>query len=84
MTNPKALAFYGSISTAMVPSGAAAWFYAAVVLIAVLVSLGWYGGLVLLFSHRAARQVFDKAKAAVETTMGVVLISMGGKLLVSR
>ena len=84
MTNPKALAFYGSISTAMVPAGAASWFYAAVVVIAVLVSLGWYGGLALLFSHRSARRIFGKAKAAIETTMGVALIGMGGKLLVDR
>ncbi len=84
MTNPKALAFYGSISSAMVPAGATTWFYAAVVVIAVLVSLGWYGGLALLFSHRSARRVFAKAKAAIETTMGVVLIGMGGKLLANR
>ena len=84
MTNPKSLAFYGSLFTAMVPAGASAWFYAAVVLIAVLVSLGWYGGLALLFSHRTARKVFGKAKTMIETTMGLVLIGMGGKLLVSR
>lgn len=47
---------------------------------AILVSQGWSGGLSLLFSHRSARQVCAEAKAAVETTMGVMLIGMGADL----
>ena len=84
MTNPKAIAFYGSIFTVMVPVHAAAWFYAAVVVLATLISSGWYCGLALLFSHGAARRLFAKAKTALEATMGVLLIVMGGKLLLSR
>lgn len=84
MTNPKSVAFYGSIFTVLVPAHATSWFYAAVVLIAVVVSSAWYCGLALLFSHGAARRIFAKAKTAIEATMGVILIGMGGRLLFSR
>ncbi len=84
MTNPKSVAFYGSVLTVMVPVGASAWFYAAVTIIAVLVSAAWYGGLVILFSHGSARRVFARTKVGVEATTGAILIGMGGKLLLSR
>lgn len=84
MTNPKSVAFYGSIFTVLVPPHAALWFYAAVLVIAALVSAGWYCGLALLFSHGSARRIFAKAKTGIEATMGVILIGMGGKLLLSR
>jgi len=84
MTNPKSVAFYGSIFTVLVPAHATSWFYAAVVLIAAVVSSAWYCGLAHLFSHGAARRIFAKAKTAIEATMGVILIGMGGRLLFSR
>lgn len=84
MTNPKSIAFYGSIFTVMVPAHAETWFYAAVVVVATMLSTAWYCGLALLFSHDSARRIFAKAKTWVEATMGVVLIGMGGRLLLSR
>ena len=84
MTNPKSIAFYGSIFTVLVPAHADWWFYVAVILIAALVSSAWYCGLALLFSHGAAGRIFAKANTAIEATMGVILIGLGGKLLFSR
>ena len=84
MTNPKSVAFYGSIFTVMVPTSAPAWFYAAIVLIAALVSACWYCSLALLFSREAARRIYAKAKTGIEATMGVVLIGLGGRLILSR
>ncbi len=66
----------------MVPADAASWFYAAVALIAVLISTAWYGRVAILFSHGSARRVFTKTKVG-KATMGVILIGMGGKLLLS-
>ncbi|QJP17321.1 LysE family transporter [Starkeya sp. ORNL1] len=83
MTNPKSIAFYGSIFSIMVPAHATAWFYVAVVIIAGTVSLAWYCGLALLFSQGSARRIFARAKTPIEATMGAVLIGMGGKLLFS-
>ncbi len=84
MTNPKALAFYGSIFSVMVPAGAPARFYVAVVGISALISLLWYGSMALLFSHPAARGIYARAKTVIEATMGAVLIGLGGKLLFTR
>lgn len=84
MTNPKAIAFYGSIFTVMVPVSAPRWFDAAIVLIAALVSASWYCGLALLFSQAATRRVFARGRTAIEAVMGVVLIGLGGRLLFSR
>lgn len=84
MTNPKALAFYGSILTVMVPAHAPMWFYATIVVLATAVSAGWYGGLALLFSKGAVRRGFARTKVWVDSVMGVALIAMGGKLLAGR
>ncbi|WP_414474054.1 LysE family translocator [Microvirga sp. M2] len=84
MTNPKSVAFYGSVFTVMVPVHAPSWFSIAVLTIAGFVSSAWYCGLALLFSHGSARRIFAKAKTGIEATMGVVLVAMGGRLLFSR
>ena len=84
MTNPKAIAFYGSIFGVMVPTSAPSWFDAAVAVIAAVVSAAWYCSLALLFSQAAARRVFAKGKTAIESVMGVILIGIGGRLFLSR
>lgn len=84
MTNPKALAFYGSIFSVMIPAAAPARFYVAVVGISAVISLLWYCSMALLFSHDAARRLYARAKTAIEVTMGAVLIGLGGKLLFTR
>lgn len=84
MTNPKALAFYGSIFAVMVPAHAPGWFYAAIVIIAAAVSGLWYCGMALLFSSPAVRGGFMRFKAVFETLMGVFLVGLGGRLLLTR
>ncbi|MCY1384874.1 homoserine/Threonine efflux protein [compost metagenome] len=84
MTNPKALAFYGSIFAVMVPAHAPVWFYAAIVVIAALVSGTWYCAMALLFSSPGVRGGFMRFKAVFETLMGSFLVVMGGKLLLTR
>ena len=84
MTNPKAIAFYGSIFTVMVPASAPWWFDAAIVAIAALVSAAWYCSLALLFSQAAARRIFARGRTGIEAVMGVVLIGLGGRLFFSR
>ncbi|WP_271411929.1 LysE family translocator [Pseudomonas sp. Q1-7] len=84
MTNPKALAFYGSIFAVMVPAHAPGWFYAAIVVIAATVSCLWYCGMAVLFSSSAVRGGILRFKAVFETLMGVFLLGLGGRLLLSR
>ncbi|NUU02710.1 LysE family translocator [Herbaspirillum robiniae] len=84
MTNPKAIVFYGSIFSVMVPANAPLWFNAAIVVLASSISACWYCGLALLFSHRLARDVYRRLKVLVETAMGVLLMGMGGRVLFGR
>lgn len=84
MTNPKAIGFYGSIFSVMVPAAAPLWFDAVIVLLALTISGLWYCGLALLFSHRLAGLVYGKLKVWVEATMGIFLVSMGGRVLLGR
>lgn len=84
MGNPKSIAFYSSIFAVMVPPDAPLWFCVATVALATIISAGWYSGLALLFSKPAFRRVFAKAKTGAETVMGLCLVGLGGRLLVSR
>lgn len=84
MTNPKAVAFYGSIFAVMVPAQAPGWFYAAVVIIAAAASALWYCSVALAFSHPRVQRCIAGAKTVFEASMGVVLIGLGGRMLFSR
>ncbi len=84
MTNPKSIAFYGSIFSLLVPLSAPTWFYSAIVIIASVISAGWYCSVALLFSLGPVRRLYAGAKSWIEATMGLVLIALGGKLLFGR
>ncbi|MBP0600015.1 LysE family transporter [Herbaspirillum sp. LeCh32-8] len=84
MTNPKSIGFYGSIFSLMVPGTAPLWFYATVVVLAALVSAGWYCSLALLFSLGSARAVYAKLKSVIESALGLFLLALGGRVLLER
>lgn len=84
MTNPKSLAFYGSIFAVMVPAHAPTWVHVAIVIIAAGVSASWYCGLALLFSNSAVQRTFARARSVIEATMGLFLMGLGCRMLVNR
>lgn len=84
MTNPKAIAFYGSIFALMVPTHAPLWFDATVVALAVAISCAWYCSMALLASHPAVRGVLVRRKAVLDSVAGALLVAVGGRLLVGR
>lgn len=84
MTNPKAIAFYGSIFALMVPTHAPLWFDAMVVALAVAISCAWYCSMALLASHPAVRGVLVRRKAVLDSVAGALLVAVGGRLLVGR
>ena len=84
MTNPKAVAFYGSIFALMVPAHAPAWFHVAVIAIAVAVSSAWYCGMALLASHPAVHRLLMRRKAVLDSVVGGLLIVLGGRMLAAR
>ena len=84
MTNPKAVAFYGSVLALMVPAHAPAWVDMAVVGLAIAISCGWYCGMALLASHPAIRRMLVRRKAVLDTTAGLLLVAIGGRMLATR
>ena len=84
MTNPKAVAFYGSIFALMVPAHAPWWFDVAVVALSIGISCAWYCAMALLASHPAVRRTLVRRKAALDTAAGVLLVGVGGRMLAGR
>ncbi|SKC96164.1 Threonine/homoserine/homoserine lactone efflux protein [Burkholderia sp. YR290] len=84
MTNPKSIAFYGSIFAVMVPAHAAISFDIAVVALSIGISCAWYCAMAMLASHPAIRGFMVRRKAVIDTTAGVLLIGLGGRMLAGR
>ena len=84
MTNPKAVAFYGSIFALMVPAHAPAWFNFTVVVLSIAISGAWYCTMALLASHPSVRRLLIRRKAVIDTTAGVLLVGLGGRMLAGR
>lgn len=84
MTNPKSVAFFGSIFALVIPSHAPLWFYGMIAAICFLLSTLWYCGLAVFFSNPRVAACFLRFKAGIERVMGTALILLGGRLLWSR
>ncbi|OLL27642.1 lysine transporter LysE [Burkholderia sp. SRS-W-2-2016] len=84
MTNPKSVAFYGSIFALMVPPHAPLWLNIAVVAMSIGISAAWYCAMALLASHPAVQRTLIRRKAALDTAAGVLLVGLGGRLLAGR
>jgi threonine/homoserine/homoserine lactone efflux protein len=70
MTNPKSVAFYGSIFAVIVPAHAPSWVHVAIV--------------IMLFSNGAVRRTFARGKSVIEAAMGLFLMGLGCRMLVTR
>ncbi|WP_321848177.1 LysE family translocator [Burkholderia diffusa] len=84
MTNPKSVAFYGSIFALMVPAHAPAWLDLAVVMLSIGISGAWYCTMALLASHPSVRRLLIRRKAVLDTTAGLLLMGLGGRMLAVR
>lgn len=84
MTNPKSVAFYGSIFAVMMPAHAPTWLDIAAIGLAIMVSCTWYCGMALLVSHEAVRWFLVRRKAVIDSVAGVVLVGLGGRMIVGR
>ena len=84
LTNPKAVAFYGSVFALMVPAHAPAWFDFTVVVLSIGISGAWYCTMALLASHPSVRQLLIRRKAVLDTTAGLLLMGLGGRMLAGR
>lgn len=83
LTNPKAVVFFGSIFTALLPPDAPGWVQAAAVVVVVSNSLWWHCALALLFSTGGAQRVYRRAKLWIDRTSGSVMALLGARLMLS-
>ncbi len=84
MTNPKSMAYYGSVFAVLLPSHAPVWVYAAAMGITSLISCVWYCGAAWLLSGEAQRRAFLKARTAMERAIGVFLVGLGIRMFTLR
>ncbi|MGU7780008.1 LysE family translocator [Burkholderia sp. PU8-34] len=84
MTSPKSVAFYGSIFALMVPAHAPMALNFVVVGIAIVISCTWYCAMALLASHSVVRGILVRRKAVLDTTAGLLLMGVGGRMLGGR
>lgn len=84
MTNPKSLAFFGSIFVLVIPQHAPIWFYSLIGVICFSMSCIWHCGLALFFSNPKISSYFVRQKKTIDRVMGTALILLGGRLLWSR
>lgn len=83
LTNPKAWAFYLSMFTLMLAPGCPLWGKALLAVLMFLISYCWYTTVVLLMTDRRTRPLFDRSLPAIQTILGVALVVMGGRLLLT-
>ncbi|TBA21934.1 lysine transporter LysE [Rhizobium ruizarguesonis] len=84
MTNPKSVAFFGSIFALVIPAHAPVRLYCVIALTCFLLSALWYCGLAFFFSNPRVSASFLRFKAGIERVMGAALILIGGRLLWAR
>lgn len=84
ITNPKAAAFFGSIFVVMLPTQAPSWVCALAVILLTLLSAGWHCGLAIVLSVAPIQAGYRKAKARIDTAVGIILIALGVRLAVTR
>lgn len=84
LTNPKSMAFFGSLFVTVLPVAAPAWVHAATVAVVIAVAIGWFSVLAVIFSSPGVRMVYARLRRPFDAVMGAALIGLGVKLAVSR
>jgi len=84
ISNPKVAAYYASLFGVVIPASAPTVVFAGAILTAVLVSAAWWSAVVLLFGLSAVRNAYARARRWMDAVMGVLLLALAGRLIVSR
>ncbi|UMP06868.1 LysE family translocator [Amycolatopsis sp. EV170708-02-1] len=81
-TNPKAMIFFGSVLTALLPSTTAPGIRVAVVVAIAAASLCWHSVLALTFSFGPVRRVYDRMKRPFDLLSGVIFLALGASVII--
>lgn len=84
MTNPKAVAFFGSLFVTVLPAQAPTWALVATVAVVGAVAAGWFTALALAFSAGRVRTAYQRLRRPADALMGAALVGLGARLALSR
>ena len=84
ISNPKAVVFFGSIFTALVPSHLPAWGIAIAVLVPPLLAVLWFTLVAFLFSTGVIQRTFVRVRKTLDRVAGAVMMLFGVRLLAER
>lgn len=84
LANPKTAAFVASVFALALPPGADAALTAATGAAMVVLSALWYGGVAVLLGHARVAGVYQRWRAWIDRTAGVVFIGLGARLALDR
>ncbi|GAB7526434.1 hypothetical protein PBS_54250 [Paraburkholderia sp. 2C] len=83
LSNPKAAIFYGSIFAALLPQHPPVWCYLALPPAVFLIEGGWYAAVAVFFSSRHARDLYSKAKTAIDRVGATIVTALGLRLILT-
>lgn len=83
LSNPKALIFFGTVFTVLIPGDATAIERTALSLVLTIVAAGWFGGLALLTSSAKVGSQLGRHAARLDTVAAIAFIVLGGVALAS-
>jgi threonine/homoserine/homoserine lactone efflux protein len=84
LTNPKTATFFATLFVTLLPVGAPAWVYVAVVgLVGVITGL-WLGLLATFFSAARVRSIYMRIRRPIDALMGAALLGLGVRMATNR
>lgn len=84
ISNPKVAAYYASLFGVVIPVDAPTPVFAGAVATAVLVSAAWWTAVTLLFGLPVVRATYARLRRWMDAVMGVLLLALAGRLVLSR
>ena len=84
LTNPKSVAYWGSIFTLFLKPGMPRWVEASAVSIGVFDALVWYGAVAFLFSSAPVRAFYTRVERWIHRITGTVMIAFGARMVLDK
>jgi threonine efflux protein len=84
ISNPKAVAFFGSIFALLLPAHASLWLQVTIAVIMVMVAVIWFCMVACLFSLRPIAAMYRRAKRWLDYLTGGLFVALGVRLALSK
>ncbi len=84
ISNPKAMAFFGSLFAVLLPAHLPLWLAACVMVVMVIIDGGWFCLIALLFSLGRVTSTYRCIKKWIDYITGGIFVALGVRLAVSK